>query len=218
LKTTLSNLKASDNFLFTFTPPSEQNFECELISLGHPLVKLMTPKQQGTKFGCLKYPSLNHGGYAVVYREEVKGHKIDVKMRVMLFDKEKNVMDEIDYYSFFNHVESSNENCNVDLLVASQNHFEPHIIASVENRRIKFESEVYQSINRKIDALKAHYVKQRSKVNKQREKVDNLQIIRMKQRQFENLEEMERDKINMLESQKQVTASFQVLAVMELIA
>ncbi len=47
------------------------------------------------------------------------------------------------------------------------------------------------------------------------QKVNDLDVIRMRQRQIENLYQVEELKVACLEKQKDVTGSYQVLAVME---
>ncbi len=69
---------------------------------------------------------------------------------------------------------------------------------------------------KKIATMKEHYHKKRKHAQKMKAKVNDIDVIRMRQGQIQNIDELEEKRIAALEAQKNVTGSYSILAIMEI--
>ena len=68
----------------------------------------------------------------------------------------------------------------------------------------------------KKDALQTHFKKKRDMAAKAGQKASQVDIIRMRQSQIENINDLEKERITQLENKMKVSGSFQILSVFKL--
>ena len=214
-KRALFDLKRVKTYTFTFDQPQKQTFDVDYLSLTHPLVKLMSSYTKGKKYASVS-SSLVKKGYALVYRQEVNAIKLKTSLRTVIFSSDFEVIQELDYYSFAVSVKETNSDININHLIEVQKTLEAKLMAFTQEQLAKIEQDVALVTERKVAALKAYYAKQRQRALKQLEKVDQLEVVRMKRAQVDNIDQLEREKISMLQKQEKVSGSNELLAVLEL--
>jgi predicted nuclease with TOPRIM domain len=73
-----------------------------------------------------------------------------------------------------------------------------------------------ETLNKKKEALQSHFEKKRDMAKKAGEKASQVDIIRMRQSQIDNINDLEKERIIQLENKMKVSGSFQILSVMSL--
>ena len=91
------------------------------------------------------------------------------------------------------------------------------IISEEFNRSLEHEKLVAgETLNKKRDALHLHYKKKRDMAEKASLKTFQEDIIRMKQSQINNINDLEKERITQLENKMKVNGSFQILSILKL--
>ena len=73
-----------------------------------------------------------------------------------------------------------------------------------------------ETLNKKKDALQSHFEKKRVMAKKAGEKASQVDIIRMRQWEINNINDLEKERIAQLENKMKVNGSFQILSVFKL--
>ena len=73
-----------------------------------------------------------------------------------------------------------------------------------------------ETLNKKKGALKSHYEKKRDIATKAGQKTSQTDIIRMRQWEINNINDLEKERITQLENKMKVSGSFQILSVFKL--
>lgn len=214
-KRILNKLRKTKLFHFTFSKRDQHDYKLEYFSLSHPLIKMVLKKQNDIVYSMLQNQSLDNG-YAVVYREEIIAHKKTSVLKTLVFDNDLNIIDDPDYYTFVSESINISSNKAVEELQVKKNAMEPFIIKKLEINVADRKATASRLIDQKVLALKEHYEKRRAHAQKMKEKVANLDVIRMRRAQVDNINELEMKKIALLEKQKEVTGSYQILSVMRI--
>lgn len=214
-KKTLIKLKRSKFYHFSFSKIEHADYDLEYISLSHPFVKMLREQYYFPLYANIEHP--NHkDGYAIVFREEIKVNKQFSTLKVLLVDRALEVLKVEDYYLFSMLCENGEYAGNIEKLQEIKSSIEPLIIKIQEERMIQKRAEVTRLVNQKIKALQEYYAKKRANAQKMKAKVNDLDVIRMRQGQISNLYELEKKKVVSLEKQKEVTSSHQIVAILGL--
>jgi len=214
-KKALMKLRKSKFYHFSFSKIENAEYSLEYISLSHPFVKMISKLPQFPLYGTIvhkKYAS----GYVIVYRENISTFKQTSSLQVLCLDDNYHYLNSDNYYDFSADCKNSIAIGSIQNLREVKSLTEPLIIQSVEEKIAEKNKETSRLLDEKIRALKEYYAKKRSNAQKMREKVNDLDVIRMRQAQISNLFELEKKKIASLERQKSVTGSHSILAVMEI--
>jgi len=214
-KKALMKLKKSKFYHFSFTKVENAEYSLEYISLSHPFVKMISTLPQFPLYGTVVHERYT-SGYVAVYRESISTFKQTSSLQVLWLDENYHYLDNSDYYEFASGCKNSTATVSIQNLQKVKSLAEPLIIQSVEEKIAQKSKETSRLIDEKIRALKEYYAKKRSNAQKMKEKVNDLDVIRMRQAQISNLYELEEKKIGSLETQKSVTGSHSILAVMEI--
>ena len=173
-----------------------------------------------TKSHELCYSNAHHNtfgnGYAVVYREDINAHKKFTTLKTVIVDNYLELVDIVDYYSFAANCNSIFTETSIDVLESKKVSIESQIIKQLNISVASKKTETEQLINQKIQVLQEHYEKKRIYAQKMEAKVSNLDVIRMRQAQVENIKQLEAQKISTLKKQLEVNGNYKILAIMEL--
>ncbi|MBT5934396.1 DEAD/DEAH box helicase [Sulfurimonas sp.] len=214
-KRVLNRLRKSKSFHFTFTKEENHDFSLEYISLSHPFLKLMESKSDEVCYSSVNNNSYSNG-YAVVYREEIYAHKKFTTLKTVIVDENLKLVDSLDYYSFASSCNSTSDIAPVDDLEKKKNAIESQIIKQLSISVASKTSETEQLINQKIRVLQEHYEKKKAYAQKMEAKVSNLDVIRMRQAQVENIKQLEEQKVSALKKQMEVSGNYKILGIVEL--
>jgi superfamily II DNA helicase RecQ len=214
-KRILNKLRKAKSFYFTFTKKDSHDFALEYLSLSHPLIKMVSEKRNGISYANVQNNIIGKG-YAVVYREEISAHKKISTLKTLVFDGELRLIDSPEYPTFASQCQNASSEVSLDVLQSKKVAVEPFIIEKLDLNVANKKADTARLIDQKILALKEYYEKKRKYAEEMKEKVNDLDVIRMRRAQVENINQLEMQKIAALEKQKEVNGSYQILSVMKL--
>lgn len=215
-KRILNKLRKAKNFYFAFTKIDGHDFTLEYLSLSHPMIKMVVQKQGEISFANAKNSAVGEG-YAVVYREEINAHKKTSRLKTVVFNNASKPLNNPDYYTFAVQCKNIAPSGSLEDLTEKMGMIESFIIDRLEKNIADQKRATKHLLNQKILALKEHYEKKRKHAKKMEEKVHNLDVIRMRRAQVENINQLEIKKIAALQKQMEVTGSYQILGVVKLV-
>ncbi len=214
-KRILNKLRKARFFHLTFSKDDSHDFDTEYLSLSHPLIKMISEKQNSISYAKVQSDHIPKG-YAVVYREETIALKKTSTLKTLIFDKDLRLVNSPDYYTFVLQCQNSISEASVDLLQGKTAEIELHIIEKLNLNLAEKKEATARLIDQKIMAIKEHYEKKRKHAEHMKTKVSDLDVIRMRRAQVDNINQYEINKIEILEKQKKVTGNYTILAVMEI--
>lgn len=214
----LSRLRRDDYFYFSFLKKEQDDYTVENITLSHPLIKMMLHRDERMKYGCIISDIVDEG-YAVLYREDIEAHKKFSNLRLAIFSNNLQPIEKtIDFYSFL--VKCNNAVCDETIIEELKSHkpmMDKYIADRLSKRAEEQKEETARLIDQKIAAIREHFAKKRAFVERMKEKSIDRDLIRMRQHQLQNLDELEKKKIEELERQKDVKESSALLAVFKIV-
>lgn len=216
-KKILRRLVKSPKFKFTFDLNSKIDNDVELVSIAHPLIKIIADNSQCDlgDFSCVN--SSLDGSFAIVYKTEFSSFKTTIKHKVLVLNSDLKKIQDIDYYTFFENSKNINH-------LSSHSDLKPvkskaqKIISEVFNNSLLHEKMIAsETLKKKKNALKLHFKKKHDMAIKASKKATQVDIIRMRQSQLDNINDLEKERISQLENKMMVSGSFQILSVIEMI-
>ena len=207
-------LNSSYNFTFESIPNMKSNIN--MLAISNPLIKMIA-SQSLSDFSEVSFVSSNlDGSYAVVYKSEFKSFKERANHRVLILDDNLKTLNDIDYFDFYDNSTPNSSFFETSKLVDAKNTAQ-RIISEEFNRSLSHEKLVaHETLNKKKDALLLHFKKKRDMAKKASQKASQEDIIRMKQSQINNINDLEKERITQLENKMKVNGSFQILSVLKL--
>ena len=215
-KTALRSLQSS-SFKFTFDSIPEIKSNLQLLSISSPLLKIIA-NQSLCDFSDVSIVSSNlNGSYAVIYKSEFKSFKETSRHRVLVLDDNFKALQDIDYFEFYegsSSINSAFDSSNLNKATTKAQ----KIISDDFNQSLAHEKLVAQeSLNKKKNALQLHFKKKRDMAQKAGQKASQEDIIRMKQFQIYNINDLEKERIIQLENKMKVSGSFQILSTLKIL-
>ncbi len=214
-KRILSKLRKAKFFHFSFKKVDNQDYALEYISLSHTFIKMIVEPSKSISYSNVTSEAIQKG-YAIVYREEIVSHKTTTTLNTLIFDDQLNLISTIDYYTFEKQTNNTSSTCSINDLQAVRSKIEPLIIKNLELNIDEKKQNMERLLDQKIATLQEHYKKKRKYAQKMKSKVNDIDVIRMRQGQIQNIDELEQKRITALEAQKNVTGSYSILAMMEI--
>jgi len=137
-------------------------------------------------------------------------------IKTIILDENFSFVDEVDYFEFISGCSENNMPADTNLEEIKVK-ATSHIIKSIEEQK-KLESiQQNRQIDIKINSISNYFEKQIRKVERLKQKVSQEDVRRMRIGEIENLKEQRVKKIDELERQKDITSSFEILGVVEII-
>ena len=134
----------------------------------------------------------------------------------MVLDERFKALQDIDYFDFYEGSSSMNSVFDTSKLVEAKSAAQK-IISEDFNQSLDHEKLVAkETLNKKKDALQLHFKKKRDMAKKAGQKAFQEDIIRMRQSQIDNINDLERERIMQLENKMKVNGSFQILSILKL--
>ena len=215
-KRILNKLRKTKFFHFSFKKVDNQDYALEYISLSHTFIKMIVEPSKSISYASVTSEAVRKG-YAVVYREEIASHKTTTTLHTLIFDDQLNLISTMDYYTFEKQTKNTLIASSINDLQEVKSKIEPLIIKSLELNIDEKKQNMERLLDQKIATLQEHYKKKRKYAQKMKSKVNDIDVIRMRQGQIQNIDELEQKRITALEEQKNVTGSYSILAMMEII-
>ena len=204
------------SYSFTFESTPNMKSTVNLLAISNPLLKIIA-SQSLSDFSEVSVVSSNlDGSYAVIYKSEFKSFKERVNHRVLVLDNDLKTLQDIDYFDFYDASASNGLTFDTTMLNEAKNGAQK-IISEEFNRSLEHEKLIAgETLNKKKDALHLHYKKKRDMAEKASLKASQEDIIRMKQSQINNINDLEKERITQLENKMKVNGSFQILSILKL--
>ena len=179
-----------------------------LLSISSPLLKIIANQSLCDFSDVSLVGSKLDGSFAVVYKSEFKSFKETSRHRVLVLDENLMALQDIDYFDFYEGSSSMNTVFDTSKLVEAKSAAQK-IISEDFNQSLDHEKLVAkETLNKKKDALQLHFKKKRDMAKKAGQKAFQEDIIRMRQSQIDNINDLERERIMQLENKMKVNGSF----------
>jgi hypothetical protein len=214
-KKAISKIKRAKPYRFAFKQ-QEDNFSIDILSLTHPIIRMISLDQNDTKYGAIINRSIINATHAVVYRQEITAQKKDETLHVLLYNQKTEEYEEIDYIAFFSNSSEGVPTQSIEVLKSIEDEVNLIIIHNIAKLVEKKKKETERLIEQKILGIKEHYQKRRTFAEKMKKKVNEENVRMMREQQIKNLIEEEKNKIDELEKQKRVNETYAILSVMEI--
>jgi superfamily II DNA/RNA helicase len=214
-KKAISKIKRAKPYRFTFRQ-QEGDFSIDVLSLTHPVIRMLSMDQSDTKYGAVINRSIKSVTHAVVYRQEITAQKKDETLHVLLYNSKTGEYEEVDYVTFFSNSSEGVFTQSIEVLKSIEDKVNLIIIRKIEKLVEKKKEETERLIEQKISGIKEHYKKRRVFAEKMKIKVTEENVRMMREQQIKNLIEEEKNKIDELQKQKKVNETYTILSVMEI--
>ena len=186
-----------------------------MLTISSPIIKMIAPESLSDFRGVSAVSSNLDGSYAVVYKSEFKSFKETSSHRVLVLDENLKTIQDIDYFDFYKEGSSVNSAFDTsrlhDAKTVAQKIISENFNASLARERLTSK----ETLSKKKDALQLHFKKKRDMAKKAGQIASQEDIIRMRQSQIDNINDLEKDRIAQLESKMMVNGSFQILSVIK---
>lgn len=200
----------------SFTTNNDDDFQTLYLYLNNPIMSIITKdKNHKIIYSIITHNKYNNR-YAIIYRVNFKQLKSKSYIKTIVLDSNFEYIDEIDYFDFIHECNENNNKMDInfeDIKAKSSS----YIIKNIEIQKKTETQNQNRQINIKINSIKNYFDKQISKVKRLEQKVLQEDVKRMRIGEIENLKIQKDKKIKELESQKEISSSFEILGIMGII-
>jgi SNF2 family DNA or RNA helicase len=211
----LQRMHKFKDLTISFTSNYNEDFQTLYLNLNSPIIGILTKdKSYRTLYANLKNTSYSDK-IAVVYRVDFKQKKTKSFINTLILNNDYSLFEETDYFNFIENCQEETEDKPIDF-ESVKNAVSSAVIDSI-NKQEKEMSENYNSlIDVKVDSINEYFNKQISRARKQKDKVEQQDIHRMRLAEIENLEAQQSKKIDLLLKQKKTSSSFEILIIVRI--
>ena len=196
----------------SFETNNNDEYQTLYIYLNNPIMSIILKDR---KYKTIYSQVLNtkyEGKIAIVYRVDFTQLKSKSDIKTIILDKTMRYVDEIDYFEFINKCSERTKDKTLDFeKIKKLSNI--HIIKNIEKLKNKEQIEHNRKLEIKIQTIKNHFKKQINRVKKLERQVLQEGIKRMRVSEIKNLEEQLNNKVEQYENQKEITSSFEILAI-----
>ncbi|CAA6820631.1 MAG: Unknown protein [uncultured Sulfurovum sp.] len=215
-RTLLQKIHRYKELKISFTTNNNDEFQTLYLYLNNPIISIITKGKTHKTIYTNVSSSRYKDGYAIVYRVDFKQLKEKSMIKTIILDEDFTFVDEVDYFEFISKCSESNVQTDTNLeelkVKATSN-----IIKSIEEQKELESIHQNRQIDIKINSIGNYFEKQIRKVERLKQKVFQEDVRRMRVGEIENLKVQRDNKIDELESQKNIKSSFEVLGVARVI-
>jgi len=215
-RTLLQKIHRYKELKVSFSTNYNDDFQTLYMYINNPILNIIvrdkTYRIIYTKVSNTKYKN----DYAVIYRVDFKQLKNKSFIKTIILNKENVTVDELDYFEFINVCSDINiqTETNLETIKTLVNH---EVVRSIEKlKTIEMEKQNRQ-IDIKIQSISKHFEKQINRAKRLELKVLHEDVKRMRIAEVENLTRQKNIRIGELEKQKNITSSFEILGVLQLV-
>ena len=212
----LLQLIQNQKFLrISFDSAKNEDFNTLFININHPIIRMITRDlKHQTSFSFVTGPNLPNG-YAITYRIDIKHYKNKSWIKTIIFDESLMKIKELDYFDFISEVTDCESVEGIDFEgIKSKANFT--IITQLEELKEAERQNLSRQIEIKAHSINNHFSKKISRTSKMEVAVEHGDIKRMRIAERENLIEQRDSKLMELQSNNNVTASFEIVALMKI--
>ena len=215
-KKAVLKIKNSLPYRFAFDQKKD-DFNIDQITLSHPIIKMISKKTYEVHYGKVKNKTVKEATHAIVYRQEIKAHKVNATLEVLLLNNMTRDSSTCDFADFLSNSIEVDSKDPVDSLKEIQLQAELELIKKIDVIVASKREETSRLIDQKILGMKEHFKKRREFVLKVKSNVSQTNIVTLREGQIKNLLQDEINKKEELEAQRAVSGSHQVLSVIEIV-
>ena len=200
----------------SFSTNNNDEYQTLYLYLNHPIIMMILGnKTHGTVYTNVlnkKYQNM----YGIIYRVDIRALKEKSIIKIIILNKNIEIVKELDYFEIIKDCDSANELKNSNLENV-KNKSISIVAKNIESIKKDEAQKQMRLINIKIDSINSYFEKQINKVKKLEQKVSQEDVKRMRIGEIENLKNQRAKKVEELENQKDIQSSFEILGVMEII-
>jgi len=211
-RTILQKIYKYRELKISFTTNNNDDFQTLYLYLNNPIMSIITKDKNNEIIYSIIANDKYDSGYAIIYRVDFKQLKSKSYIKTIVLNNNFEYIDEIDYFDFINDCNETNDNMDInfkDIKAKSSS----YIIKNIEIQKQTEEQNQNRQIDIKINSIKNYFGKQISKVKRLEKKILQEDVKRMRIGEIENLRIQKDKKIKELESQKDISSSFEILGV-----
>jgi hypothetical protein len=200
----------------SFTTNNSNEFQTLYLYLNHPIISIIIrDKNYKTVYSVVSHKQYNNS-FAIIYRVDFRQLKERSMIRVLIVDTNLDLVDELDYFEFIHNCRETKAkpNINLEALKAKLN---SKVIEAIEQHKLIESASQNRLIDIKINSIENYFEKQINKVQRLQKKVQQEDIQRMRIGEIENLKNQKDKKIKELESQKEISSSFEILGIVGIV-
>jgi len=209
-RTILQKIYKYRELKISFTTNNNDNFQTLYLYLNNPIMSIITKgKNHKIIYSIITHNKYNNG-YAIIYRVDFKQLKSKSYIKTIVLNNNFEYIEEIDYFDFINDCDETNDKIDInfeDIKAKSS----LYIIKNIEVQKKIEEQNQNRQIDIKINSIKNYFDKQINKIKRLEQKVLQEDVKRMRIGEIENLKIQKDKKIKELESQKEISSSFEIL-------
>lgn len=208
-RTILQKIHKHRELKISFATNNNDDFQTLYLYLNNPIMSIITKdKNHKIIYSIITHNKYNNG-YAIIYRVNFKQLKSKSHIKTIVFDSNFEYIDEVDYFDFINNCNEINDKININFENVKAKS-SSYIIKNIEIQKKIEEENQNRQIDIKINSIKNYFNKQINKVKRLEQKVLQEDVKRMRIGEIENLKSQKDKKIQELESQKEISSSFEI--------
>lgn len=201
---------------FVFDKQEDEDLMTQHLFINHPIITMIKRGSEAKKVisSCASYNAIQ--GYAIIYRIDVASNKTASQLNVLLLGNDFKKLGDVDYFEFIAQAQEcpkieSEENFEKVLQVSKT------LLSRELEEKIAKEKTIHEKkIDIKIDTIKHYFEKKAQSAQRLKERVSQEDVLRMRNAEIQKYFDQKKQKIDELESKKNVTGSFKVLAAVRL--
>lgn len=214
-KKILQKLNKLKELKVSFKTNNSDEFQTLYLYLNHPIISMiMRDKRYKIIYSVVSHTKYRDG-FALIYRVDFKQLKTKSMIRVLVVDRDLSFVNELDYFEFISNCSEVKANSTVNL-EELKNKLNAEVIKSIEKHKQIESKSQNRLIDIKINSIQNYFDKQIDKAKRLQKKVHQEDILRMRIREVENLENRRDEKIRELIGQKEGNLGFEVLGLVEI--
>lgn len=211
----LQKIHSQKDIIVSFKSNNGDNFNSIYFFINNPIVDIIT-KNKNPIIPFCQVKNNNHSNkYAIVFKININHYKKKAQLKTIIIDENENV-EELDFFDFINESKNSTNDNKIDLnqLASFSNN---HIIKYLDILMQQENKSNNRIIDVKVNSVKNHFDKQKTKILEVINKIKDNDIKRMKTAEIENITSKQVSKITELEQYRNITHSFETLGIIQII-
>ncbi len=202
---------------FVFEKQEDDDLAIQYLFINHPIITMINRGAEHKKIvsSLASYQSIE--GYGIIYRMDIKAYKTTSHLNVLIVDRLLEKQGDVDYFEFITQSKERSESLKEErfesVLQASKVLLSKGLEEKISKEKILHE----KKLDIKIDTIKHYFEKKVQHVQKVKESVSQPDVVRMRNAEIEKYYEQKKQKVEELEAKKNVTGSFQILAIIRLL-
>jgi superfamily II DNA or RNA helicase len=211
----LQKIHSQKELIISFKSYNNDDFNTIYFFINNPIIDIIIKNKNPLIPFCQVNNFKLSNRFAIVFKININQYKRKSVLKTILIDENENV-EELDFFDFILDCKSIEDNFKVDLnqLAAFSNR---HIIKYLDVLMVHENKTNNRMIDVKVNSVKNHFEKQKTKIIEVINKINDVDIKRMKTAEIENITSKQNAKIRELERYRNISHSFETLGIIQII-